>query len=205
LPGALLLAAQAFHSDPDLKLVTGQARIIDDQGEIIGELRSQFSSWEELVTNPRNSIRQISTFFSRSLFDELGLVDESLHIAMDMELLVRFTQHHSPLILDNYLTAYRTHTEAKTYTQIIKGYEESDRVRPKYFLNKTMASTYHKRSSTNWLSLSESRKFSLSERCICLYHAVQKQPRIIFNRGFWYSLKNIGSNFFHKTIPTEDA
>lgn len=205
LPGAFLLAAQAFQPDPDLKLVIGQARIIDDQGKIIGEVRSQFSSWEELVTNPRNSVRQISTFFSRSVFDELGLVDESLHISMDTELLVRFTQFHKPLILNDYLAAYRIHPGAKTYSQILKGYTETDRVRPKYFLNKMMESSFHKRSSTNWLSLSESKNFSLSQRCSCLYYAFQNQPGMVFKRGYWSSLKNIGLDFFHITSPAKES
>ena len=200
LPGSFLLAAQAFCSDPGLKLVIGQARIINSQGEIIGELRSQFSSWEELATNPRNSVRQISTFFSKSLFDELGLVDESLHIAMDTELLVRFTQFYKPLILEDYLTAYRIHLEAKTYSQLLKGYAETDRVRPKYFLNRTMSSNYLHRSSKNWLSLSESNKYSFVERSICLFRAFKNQQSVIFTRGYWSSIKRIFSGLLNNKL-----
>ena len=118
------MVAQTFYDNPALGLVIGQAHIIDIQGQIIGKLCSQFTSWDELVTNPRNSVRQISTFFARRLFDELGLVNESLHIAMDTELLVRFTQFNIPLILNEYLSAYRIHADTKTYHQLINGYKE---------------------------------------------------------------------------------
>ena len=191
LPDAFRRVVMAFRSDPALRLVIGQARLIDRQGQVIGDLRSYFTSWDEVVTNPTNSVRQISTFFSRSLFDELGLIDESLQIAMDTELLVRFTQFHAPLILDEYLTAYRTHPNAKTHSQIIKGYEESDRTRVKYFPNKKMASTYRRRSAANWLSLSESDKLGSSERVVCMLHAAQNQPLILVSRGFWSSLKKL--------------
>jgi glycosyltransferase involved in cell wall biosynthesis len=203
LPGSLLLAAQAFCSNPGLKLAIGQARIINSQGEIIDELRSQFSSWEELATNPRNSVRQISTFFSKSLFDELGLVNENLHIAMDTELLVRFTQFHKPLILQDYLTAYRIHSEAKTYSQLLKGYAETDRVRPKYFLNRTMASKYYQRSSKNWLILSESKKFSIAERCTCLFRAFKNQQSIFFTREYWSSIKKIFTDSLKKSLTND--
>lgn len=194
LPGAFQLVAQAFQIDSRLRLVIGQARLIDQQGLVIGDLLSQFTFWDELVTNPRNSVRQISTFFSRSLFDKFGLVDESLQIAMDTELLVRFTQFNSPLILNEYLTAYRSHAEAKTSTQLLKGYEESDRTRGKYLTNKKLAELYRQRSAGNWLSLSESDQFPPSMRRISLFHALQQQPAMLFSRGFLSSLKKLLSN-----------
>ena len=191
LPGVFRLVAQTFQNNPQRSLVIGQARLIDQVGEIIGELRSTFTSWEELVTNPRNSVRQISTFFLRSLFDELGLVDESLHIAMDTELLVRFTQYYNPLILDEYLTAYRTHPRAKTYTQLIKGYEESDWTRGKYLSNMELSDVYKKRSSKNWISLSESKNLGFHERIVCLGHAFQVRPSNFFSKGFLSSVRKI--------------
>ena len=196
LPDAFRKVALAFLADPTVSLITGQARIIDANGENIGELRSYFISWDELVTNPCNSIRQISTFFSRSLFNELGLVDENLHIAMDTDLLVRFTQFQVPQILDDYLSAFRKHQDAKTFTQLIKGYEESDRVRTKYFTNKKMASGYRKRSASNWLSLSDFDGFILSERVICMLHALQNKPSLLFSRKLWSSLKKLCIFFF---------
>lgn len=197
LPGAFFKAAESFSQYPNQKLVIGQAQIINQYGEVIGELRSQFTTWEELATNPRNSIRQISTFFSRDLFEELGFLDETLHIAMDTELLVRFTQFHEPLILNDYLTAYRSHPEAKTFSQLLKGYEETDRVRSIYLNDKSLVSKYHRRSSSNWLSLSESENYSSYSRFKCLFHSIHSKPSILLDRRFWSALKRIILNSFH--------
>lgn len=204
LPDALQKVALAFHNNPLTTIVTGQARVINVKGEIIGELRSQFTSWEELVTNPCNSIRQISTFFSRRLFYELGMVDESLEIAMDSELLVRFTQFHVPIVIDEYLTAYRTHPETKTQHQLIKGYEESERMRKRYLLNHRMVSTYRRRSSKNWHSLSEYKKFTPLERMKCLMHSIQNQPGSVFYRRFLSSFKVILVDFVYSSKIRSD-
>lgn len=197
------LAAQAFHGDPNLRLVIGQARLIDHLGQVIGELRSQFSSWDEMVTNPGNSIRQVSTFFSRRLFDELGLIDEKLHIAMDTELLVRFTQFHAPLIMNEYLAAYRKHSDAKSYRQLIKGYEEIDRTRVRYLSDRKLASIYRRRSAANWLNLSESASLRTIERINCLLKAVRSQPSMMFDRNFWSSCKKILISFLPANIHTK--
>lgn len=191
LPGAFVRAAEAFHMHPDRRLVIGQARLINERGEVIGELRSQFTSWEELVTNPRNSVRQISTFFKRSLFDEFGLIDESLHIAMDTELLVRFTRLHAPLVIDDYLAAYRVQPNAKTSTQLVRGYEESDHTRGKYLAGRSLAARYRERSAANWLSLSEFETLPPGERRTCLIRALRQQPAAICSRRFWACLKRL--------------
>jgi glycosyltransferase involved in cell wall biosynthesis len=187
LPGAFARAAEAFRAHPDQRLVIGQARVIDEKGAVTGELRSRFTTWEELVTNPRNSVRQIGTFFARALFDELGLIDESLHIAMDTELLVRFTQSHAPFILEDYLAAYRTQPDAKTSSQLSKGYEESDRTRGKYLGTRSLVRRYRERSAANWLSLSELETFPLESRRASLTRALRSQPTSVFSRRFWSS------------------
>lgn len=191
LPGAFQRVVMAFQQDPETAIVTGQARLIDAQANIIGELRSRFSSWEELATNPGNSIRQISSFFARRLFDDLGLVDEDLQIAMDTELLVRFTQQHVPLILDEYLTAYRVHGDTKSAHNFIQGYIESDRTRRKYLNQRALRYAYDRRSASNWLSLSGSQTMAPIARFSCWSRAVIRKPSVLFTRGCWSSLLRI--------------
>ena len=191
LPDSFHRVAGVFHENRQARIVTGQARLIDRNGGVVGELRSSFSDWEEAVTNPRNSVRQISTFFSRSLFTELGLIDEGLHIAMDTELMVRFTRFHPPLTLNEYLAAYRTHPDAKTHGHLLRGYAESDRTRGRHLPDRKLTLVYRRRSSANWLSLSELRRFTPKERATCLIHALQNRPSAIYSHDFWSSLKKL--------------
>lgn len=193
LPNAFIEVIKAFITHPEKKLVIGQARIMNDTGEIIGELRSQFIDWEELATNPRNSVRQISSFFRKELF-ELVDVDEELQIAMDSDLLFRITQLHVPLIISNYLTAYRLHSQAKTSSQLIKGYWETDNLRLKYLREKQLLRKYRSRSSSNWLSLSGSGNYPMLTSINCLLRSILIKPSVLFDRRFWSTLRKVSSN-----------
>ncbi len=189
LPGSLTLVAQKFHQNPGVNLVVGQARIINERGEVTGELRSAFTNWEKAATNPRNAIRQVSSFFSRTLFDELGFLDETLHIAMDTELLIRFTRVHEPLILSDHLTAFRVQPGAKTASQLLKGYEETDRVRPSVLPSPHLKTAYRHNSARNWLSLAETIEASRTIRWKCLIKAMTQSPAIMLTKNSLSSIK----------------
>ncbi len=184
LPGAFQEVALAFANNPSARIVIGQAQVINAQGEIIGEFQSHFTSWIDLATQPLNLIRQVSTFFSHSLFDELGMVDENLNIAMDTELLIRFTRNNPPLILDQYLTVFRKHENAKSQFQVVAGYEEADRVRLSYLIdNKEKSIIYRGRTASRWLRLSKSDNLSSHERITCLKNAITAKPSLLISRS----------------------
>ena len=189
LPGVFSKIARRFTEDKSVGMVIGQARIIDSQGNVTGELRSNFSSWEELATNPRNSARQISTFFSREMFENYGAIDESLFIAMDSELMVRFCQFNRPVIIEDYLTAFRTHKAAKTASHILKGYIETDTNRHKYLVTPKMRRDYRHRSASNWLSLFESICFAPRDRVDCMIRAIKMNPYTLFSHRFWATVR----------------
>ena len=191
LPGTFFTVASKFSENAEVKMVIGQAQIININGDVIGELRSDFTSWEELATNPRNSVRQISSFFSRTLFDEYGLVNETLHISMDNELLLRFTKNHTPLILQDFLTAFRVQPNAKTFSQLKRGYEETDHFRLNTLTDMRLRKSYRIRSSINWLSLSENQGYSRSVRLGFLLRVFTIRPSIISEIVFWSTVKRI--------------
>lgn len=193
LPNAFTEIVKTLNENPEIKIVTGQAKVIDENGGYVGELRSRFSSWEELASNPRNSVRQISSFFCRELF-ELGGVDEKLHIAMDTDLLFRFTRFHEPLVIENYLAAYRSHSQAKTSSQLLRGYQETDRLRLKLLKDKQLLKQYRLRSSSNWLSLSKSGNNSIITNVKCLLRSIYMKPSVLLDRGFWSAVKKIPSH-----------
>jgi len=129
-------------------------------------------------------------------FDNVELIDAYCY---GHELLVRFTQFHVPLILDEYLTAYRVHPNTKTHMQILKGYAESDRTRSKYLNDRKLASIYRRRSADNWLSLSESDRLELLERFTCILRAIRNQPMIIASHGCLSSVRKLVLDFLRVT------
>ncbi|MDD3472006.1 MAG: glycosyltransferase family 2 protein [Syntrophaceae bacterium] len=187
LPGTLNRVADLFKIYPDVDIISGQARVIDENGDVIGKLKSYYESWKELITNPGNSIRQISTFFRRSLFDLHGNLDETFFISMDTNLLSRFTKYHSPLVIPDELTAFRVQPNAKTANQLLIGYQETDKNRLTQLTGK-LKSKYRRRSSANWVNLAKSGRYSYGERLLCLKNALRINAIVIFRREFWLAL-----------------
>lgn len=192
LPEAFIRIAQEFINHPDAAIVIGQARIINAKGEQVGDLRSEFSTWEDIVTTPTNKIRQVSSFFSRALFDELGFIDETLEIAMDNELLTRFTRVYPPKIIPDYVAAFRTQPDSKSFKQRILGYQEVDRIRQRLLRESPLLSKYKAESAKNWLSNARLAMLPFSDRIYCLFSALKLKPDLIFTKEFWRS--------FYKTI-----
>lgn len=188
LPGAFQKVMQIFLENPEVKIVSGQARVIDSSSVTTGTLRSYYKDWYEIVTNPGNSLRQVSTFFHRSIFDECGLLDESLNEAMDTEFLIRATEHHRPIVLNDELAAFRDHPEAKTSQFLLSGYEESDRTRNRYFYNKAVRKQYKKRSAMHWLNIAKMDGQQASEKARCLNNALANDPTMLFRSIFWITV-----------------
>jgi len=126
-------------------------------------------------------IRQVATFFDRRLFDELGAVDESLEYAMDLDLLIRFTRKYPPLIVDDFLTAYRKHSATKTDSNLGKGYQEGEQVTLKHLSGTGLDGCFSHTSAKIWLALSLKPKISNAARLLCLRNAWHRSPLSLFS------------------------
>ena len=191
LPGAFERVAKNFMDNPETKMVIGQVKVIDAQANEISELISDFTTWEDLVTSPYNKVRQVSTFFARSLFDECGLINEGIEIAMDIELFSRLTRNHKPTVISDFVSTFRVQGQSKSFLNIIQGYKEVDRFRKQLLKGNNLLPKYSAASSENWLNLAKQEKFDKSDRIDCLKHAVRINPKIILKRKFWLLIPSI--------------
>ena len=116
LPGAIGHVVEAFLREPDLGAVYGEGYQID----IDGNVKQRFS-----VTEPFNLwklvymsdyILQQTVFFRREVFDDVGLLDDTLHYGMDWEILIRIGKRHMLRYLPYYMGSIREYGEAKTST-----------------------------------------------------------------------------------------
>jgi len=169
LPAAFLKVADIFCKNPSAKMVVGQAQIINSLGVTTGTFVNRFSSWSDFVTR-KCTIRQISTFFSRPLFDELGMIDESLDYCMDRELLIRFTEKTAPLVTDSFLAAYRDHEGTKFDHNWIRGYEEQDQMILRKLAGSDLEIRYLHWSTKNWFAMCIRKNFTIKDRLSCLTH-----------------------------------
>jgi GT2 family glycosyltransferase len=113
LPGALWQVAQAIVDHPHSDVVVGDTILVDARGIALGAIGVcpvPASRWLEGFW-PYNQ----SVFFRRSLLEQAGPVDESLHLHMDTDLLARVAQLGPRVVyLEAPLGAHRKHAAAKT-------------------------------------------------------------------------------------------
>jgi GT2 family glycosyltransferase len=62
----------------------------------------------------RNCIPQPSAFIRREALDAVGLLDESLHYTMDLDLFLRIARHREPRFIGDVLSVATYHDDAKT-------------------------------------------------------------------------------------------
>ena len=130
LPGALSAVGHAFQEHPKAVLVYGQTQLVDPDGLLLGTVGSAYRQRTLLYSH--QLIPQPSSFFRRSAVEAVGLLDESLHYSMDLDLLLRLSRMARPLMLQQTLAEATIHAEAKTTRDRAIAVAETYRVRRRY-------------------------------------------------------------------------
>jgi glycosyltransferase involved in cell wall biosynthesis len=116
LPGAVSHAVRAFESKPDLGAVYGEGYQIDIDGNIKCRFpgTEPFNLWK--LVHLHDYILQQTVYFRRSVFDEIGYLDESLNWGMDWDILIRIGKRTMLEYIPEYMGCLREYSEAKTST-----------------------------------------------------------------------------------------
>lgn len=93
-PGAIDRALKLFESNPKLKIVYGLGRHIDATGKDLGAYPTLPPSASIKKFADGSFICQPTVFFRREVFDEVGLLDESLKTAFDLDLWLRIFKRY---------------------------------------------------------------------------------------------------------------
>lgn len=142
-PNALNLLVKRIQEKPNTDFVIGDVNLIDAQDQIIRDMRYVCPSYESLLAEGMVLTNQ-AAFWKRSLHQQHGWLNESLHYGFDYEWFLRIMsssprcEHVSELI-----GALRYHGETKSskhqklfveeYDQILSG-KKSSVLRKKFFL-----------------------------------------------------------------------
>jgi hypothetical protein len=116
-PGAIDRAVAAFKKEPKLKIVYGLGRHIDSAGKDLGAYPTlpPTSSIKSFYSG--SFICQPTVFFRKEVFAEVGLLDESLKTAFDLDLWLRIFKRYrkSQIGFINKVQAYsRLHDQCIT-------------------------------------------------------------------------------------------
>ena len=128
LPGACRDAADALQRYPDVDVVFGNRLDIDGDDKITGETRftpfSVIGYWYDGM-----SLSTQSTFWRRSLFSKVGMIDPSYDVAMDYEFFLRAALRGARFKhVRRYWGASRRHDLSKEATRLSAWWPEQDRM-----------------------------------------------------------------------------
>ena len=124
-PGALAAVDEAFAADPDLVFVWGRANYLNEVGAEVSPYLVRPDAIERLAD--ACFIAQPAAFFRRSVWDEIGPFDASLHHTMDYDYWLRIAAKYPASrmkFLDRDLAGCRMHADAKTVAGWKRALEE---------------------------------------------------------------------------------
>ena len=112
-PNALRSVSEFFNNNPNEIALVGDQRIIDESGNEIKIIKSRSYTYDYLL-NQAKGITQNSTFFKRSVFDQIGYLNKNTHYAMDRDLFIRIASLRPMPYIPKVLGEFRIQENAKT-------------------------------------------------------------------------------------------
>jgi glycosyltransferase involved in cell wall biosynthesis len=133
LPDTLEFVADYFSRNKDVDLIYGNCIFVDNDLNIIKTRKSEDFNLKRLLYLGYSYIQQPSTFFRRSVLEEVGFFDEALDYVMDYDYWIRVGKSGKTLqYVDKDLSMMRIHTGAKTFADNKKMFKEAFAVSGKY-------------------------------------------------------------------------
>jgi len=114
-PGAIRKAVDAFRRQPGCAVVHGKCLMIDEKSKAISALHVTPVNFRKLFEGC--FVCQPAAFIRKSVFQQMGGVDESLNFCMDYDLWIRISKQHSFCYLDEFLANARRHPGSKSVAQ----------------------------------------------------------------------------------------
>lgn len=143
-PGALEFTAEYFENNKAVDLVYGNCILTDTEGRVIKTRKSEEFNLSKLLYLGYSYIQQPSTFFRKSIVEDVGYFDESLKYVMDYDYWIRAAKKGKVLkYIDKDLSLMRIHKKAKTFADNKKMFNEAFNVSKKYGGNKLVRYYFH--------------------------------------------------------------
>lgn len=117
MPKAVENAVKHFEQYPDIGLIHGKTILFDLNGkETLQEGQADGLPYRYLAGM---CFPQPSSFFRKSVLDEIGFPDEAYHYGMDYDLFARAYLHFDFLKVDDVFSKYLLHDESKTVSSSV--------------------------------------------------------------------------------------
>lgn len=107
--GALHIVGQIFAQLPDVQWLTGTPTLYNAEGICVKTFPVQHWSWQRFQRGDFRWIQQESTFFRRSLFEQVGGLNLTYRLAADFELWCKMFQFANLYAVNTVLGGFRQH------------------------------------------------------------------------------------------------
>jgi hypothetical protein len=116
LPGAVSTAVKTLESDAGIMAVYGEGYLIDATGKVTRRFPATepFNLWKLVYV--LDYILQQTVYFRKSVFGEVGYLDENLHWGLDWDILIRIGQRYPLRYIPEYMGCLREYREAKSFS-----------------------------------------------------------------------------------------
>jgi len=123
--GAIHNAVRTLQSDPSLAMAYGHCIAIDANGRRFAtlEVPRAFSALA-MLRSFNNIVPSTTAFIRKSVVDEIGPLDTSLHYTMDFEYVLRLGLRHPAAFDEGIRSLIRVHDDAKSTKGLIAGLME---------------------------------------------------------------------------------
>jgi len=131
-PGAIRAAVEYLVAHPDTMLVYGEGNLISPKGDFLQRFpyTRPFDLWALVYLI--DFILQPTTFFRRTVIEEVGFLNENLHWCMDLEYWLRIGSRFKLVYVPHLMASARLYTDTKTSTGGAKRLKEIFFVLRKY-------------------------------------------------------------------------
>ena len=115
LPGAVRRGAMELDRRKELGAVYGEGYLINRAGDITGRFpHTRPFDFPRLLCFS-DYILQQTVFFRKSVFEQIGYLDEDLHYVMDWDILIRLAKRFEIGYIPEYMACLREYPEAKSF------------------------------------------------------------------------------------------
>jgi glycosyltransferase involved in cell wall biosynthesis len=134
MPEAVQTAVEYLAENPDVGMVYGDADFTDERGEVTGHYQGGEFDLKKMLCS-YNHVPQPTVFFRREVVDQVGYLDNDLHLAMDLDYWIRISLKFRIEHIAQTLATMRMYPEAKFVAQYYEAVYECLHILKKFFSN----------------------------------------------------------------------
>jgi len=136
--GAITKIVNIFQKNQSIKWVTGDCRIVNEQGKEIQSLVRFYKCLLRLlplsvILPIANPIAQPGTFWKKEVHNKIGYFDEALRYVFDYDFWIRMSKMYQIKVTPAVLSAFRIHKQSKGSRSYMSQFEEELAVSKRYF------------------------------------------------------------------------